>query len=175
MIYHHADPPVTVRFFQSTLPLSLSLSLSLRRRIEDDEGRIEDDNKIDFEQGFSLSLALSLSLSLWLVDISEVRAFCRSTNKTSTKIKTKKKRTTKVAEVDKGKPSTCFFFARKFPRPAALRLLNMASFNGVTQEGEYKAMQERDLLFASRSSKLLMPRVPLGVWSVQLRRDASDT
>lgn len=28
----------------------------------------------------------------------------------------------------KGKPSRCFLFARKFTRPAALRLLNMVSF-----------------------------------------------
>ncbi|CAL1358068.1 unnamed protein product [Linum trigynum] len=34
----------------------------------------------------------------------------------------------------KGKPSTCFLFARKFTRPAALRLLNMQSELGVFKD-----------------------------------------
>ena len=46
----------------------------------------------------------------------------------------------------KGKPSTCFLFARKFTRPAALRLLNMVSFASLHISLELKCLKTIELV-----------------------------
>ncbi|XP_022963443.1 uncharacterized protein LOC111463645 isoform X2 [Cucurbita moschata] len=46
----------------------------------------------------------------------------------------------------KGKPSTCFLFARKFTRPAALRLLNMVSVASLHISLELKCLKTIELV-----------------------------